>query len=410
MEDANLEKNTVDVLNIVRFLAFLMVFCLHATSFAPAGWNDFSAAWLLYTPAWAGVWIFLVLSGYGIGAGFMSGRYSLDNGRDLLLFWWGRLKKIVPMYYFYLIFSVFFVNPQIVDFSKENTILLLKLLVFWYEPEVDAYACMGIVWYLCTLIKLYFVAPVMYWLVRRFLTSKWRGYLVIVILLVGGLGLRLWGRHVIATTGNGAWHIDIYKPFYMNLDLFFGGFCLNACRGKKEQRSVGWRNVMMKFVSVFALIGLVLYNDVIYYQANIEKVGVSSQHLLHNNWLIYQYILPSIYLLVILLIIKVWDLDREYKRSSLSKERIRKNPLRLIDAFPSVMLTCYLFHANFLRSLSGIITIDSLKKVYGIIGIKVEDGSLPLQTHLWHLLTAACLTILFAWFLGLQGKGKRRRS
>ena len=65
------EKNKVDMLNVLRFIAFMIIFLLHAKAFIPVNWNEnCSVAWVLYTPAWAGTWIFFMLSGYGVGAGY----------------------------------------------------------------------------------------------------------------------------------------------------------------------------------------------------------------------------------------------------------------------------------------------------------------------------------------------------
>lgn len=52
-------ENKVDVLNVIRCVAILSVFMLHAKLFSPGDWHlGIHYPWLTYTPAWAGVWIF----------------------------------------------------------------------------------------------------------------------------------------------------------------------------------------------------------------------------------------------------------------------------------------------------------------------------------------------------------------
>lgn len=61
-------------------IAFFLVFLLHAKIFIPVTWyENVNIAWIFYTPACAGVWIFFILSGYGIGCGFISGKYEMTK-------------------------------------------------------------------------------------------------------------------------------------------------------------------------------------------------------------------------------------------------------------------------------------------------------------------------------------------
>ena len=56
-----MEKEKYDRLNLLRIIAFLIVFLLHAKIFIPVEWFDnVKISWILFTPAWAGVWIFFV--------------------------------------------------------------------------------------------------------------------------------------------------------------------------------------------------------------------------------------------------------------------------------------------------------------------------------------------------------------
>ena len=97
-----MEKEKYDRLNLLRIIAFLIVFLLHAKIFIPVEWFDnVKISWILFTPAWAGVWIFFVLSGYGIGSGFYSGKYQMTK-HGILKFYYSRLLKILPLYWTYI--------------------------------------------------------------------------------------------------------------------------------------------------------------------------------------------------------------------------------------------------------------------------------------------------------------------
>ena len=49
------EKNKADMLNLLRFVAFMCIFLLHTKLFLLMSWNEaLPLPWLTYTPAWGG--------------------------------------------------------------------------------------------------------------------------------------------------------------------------------------------------------------------------------------------------------------------------------------------------------------------------------------------------------------------
>lgn len=134
------------MLNFLRFLAFTMIFLLHAKIFVPVNWNDnLRCAWLLYTPAWAGTWIFFILSGYGIGCGFYSGKYELSV-KGIFQYYTRRLFAILPLYYFYIFTIAIFIKPEILLPTKEHINYMFKLLLFNYHAEFYNIE-FGLAWY-----------------------------------------------------------------------------------------------------------------------------------------------------------------------------------------------------------------------------------------------------------------------
>lgn len=220
------EKNKVDMLNFLRFLAFMMIFLLHTKLFIPVYWNDnFQFAWLFYTPAWAGTWIFFILSGYGVGCGFCSGKYELSL-KGVFRFYARRILAVLPIYYFFVFAIAIFIVPEILIPTKEHIIYLLKLLLFNYHAEFYGTEY-GLAWYMTTLMRLYLVAPIGYFLIKNLIKTKATIYLSLILIIVLGFSERCFMEHYISLTGRGNWSDNIYTPFYFNIDLFFSGMLMS---------------------------------------------------------------------------------------------------------------------------------------------------------------------------------------
>ena len=137
MQDTVLERKrfcfSCDVTNLLHVLATMFVFVLHGRGFIE-GISE-SRFWDIVTtlPAWAGVWIFLFLSGYTIGLGLFKGRYPIltEEGklspRGLGRFYLGRLLKLAPLYYAYCFFWELLCGNH---FLVSNPKFLLQVLTF----------------------------------------------------------------------------------------------------------------------------------------------------------------------------------------------------------------------------------------------------------------------------------------
>lgn len=332
-------KNKIDMLNVYRIVAFMCVFLLHAKIFIPIQWNEgVSSAWMFYTPAWAGVWMFLFVSGYGIGAGFMSGKYEMSvNG--IYRYCISRIKGIVPIYWFYILLVAIFVHPTILLPRRENLFKILNLLFFNYQEEFDSIQY-GLSWYLTTLVRLYFVAPIFYWIVKKIVKSRRDAIILSVLIIVLGLLARLaMGYHILFTGEN--WSVCIYKPFYFNLDIFFVGFLINYMK-KDLQRKIA---IPYKWISLLALFLLIMYNSYIYYYGSYA----GNQTYMD----IYCYLLPTAYILVSGLYIYCFDVRKEYRQTKLELGEVKKNPIRILEYFRTIQLPMYLFHSTILLCLQN---------------------------------------------------------
>lgn len=328
-------ENRIDKLNLLRVITFLCIFLRHAKFFMPVPWNEVTGAWLLYTPAWAGVWIFFILSGYGIGAGFYSEKYSPSiNG--IMQYYIKRLGKIVPLYWFYLFVVALFITPGILMPTREHIDQLLSLFFFNYQEEFASLQ-FGLAWYLTTLVRLYFLAPFFFIIAKRWITTSKRTILAICILIITGFLARVGMGYHISLTDGLVWEEDIYKPFYFNLDMFYTGFLLSALKKQQNRRRPSF---IWKAGIFILLIEVLVYNSRIYYYGSI--LGVP------NLMEIYEYILPTVYIVVVCGCIYIFDVMQDPRYSPVDLTALKGNPARVVDLFPRIQFPMYLFHSTVL--------------------------------------------------------------
>lgn len=80
---------TFDIIDFLKCVSAFMVFFLHVTIFSGVQFagNQFLQYYpkffFFYTPAWAGVWIFFLVSGFLAGIGFLNRRYLLEKSSIL---------------------------------------------------------------------------------------------------------------------------------------------------------------------------------------------------------------------------------------------------------------------------------------------------------------------------------------
>lgn len=395
------EKNKADMLNVLRFIAFMMIFLLHAKAFIPVNWNEnCSGAWLLYTPAWAGTWIFFMLSGYGVGAGFYSGKYECSiNG--VAKFYIKRITSIVPIYWFWVVTVAIFVKPEILMPSLEHFGYLVKLLLFCYQEEFFS-AEFGLGWYMTTLLRLYLAAPFGYLLLRRLVKTKKQIYCALfMIISVGFVARCLMGYHI-AVTGNGSWSPNIYKPFYFNFDIFFSGMLLNQLKEYKSNIAYVHKKVG-RGLSMAALLLLILINSRIYYD---YAYGISD----YLN--IYCYVFPSVYIAAVAFFIYYFEIYRDFIQTKLEIGQLRKNFLRLFDYFNKIQFPIYLFHSSVLLCLAGAYNETSYMKLCRMFLVPLNKTNFAIGC----LYTFSALLLSIGWSLivyninVLKGVGRIRTN
>lgn len=273
MQSANRGKSA----NILRTIATLFVFLLHGRSYVPKI-NELPHAlsWITNFPAWAGVWIFLFMSGYGVGCGFFQNRYPLtdENGKKkaklFIKFYIGRFIKIAPLYYLYcLIFEIFSNNA----FYYNNPKILLKMLTFTFNGN-DGVSGLGHLWYVSIAMQLYLFMPFIYLIIDK-LKDK-RTILIVVYCLIIIYGVII--RCILINKGYD-WYSDVYTNCLVNLDLIALGMLVAEVKSCYKIPST----VAIKKIVWLMLIALVMYNCYIYYIGTSDYLNL------------YRCILPSAY-------------------------------------------------------------------------------------------------------------------
>lgn len=258
----------------------LFVILLHGRLFLPQA-NNLPPVLneLSFFPAWAGVWIFLFLSGYGIATGFFAKKFQFadQNGkiriRLFLRFYLDRFVKIAPLYYLYCFLFELLSDKM---FLWNNPLMVFKVVFFFFNG-VGGVDGIGHLWYISTAMQIYLLLPIMLLVVNRLRGSKIRSILFLVSVLIIGFTLRY-----IFYMKSFDWYSTVYTNFLMNLDIVLGGILIAQVKSDYPIQ-VGHSNIV-KMISVFLFITLTLYNCKIYHDAP-------------NGEFIYQYVLQTVYTL-----------------------------------------------------------------------------------------------------------------
>lgn len=320
------ERNDLDALNMLRVIATFMVYMFHtlsASGFYIKVYYILGKKWVVAfnTPAWAGVWILFILSGYLAGKSFAYGRYKY-TGSDIKRYYLTRIKKTyIPTMAYIFVFSVF-VNPSWL-INNPKVLLQMLLLVYNGKPGLSG---QGHLWFVFTVMMLYLIVPLASYVMDKISKkAKPEVFLVLVIIIaIAGFFYRN-----LAHKNGLDWYKHIYTSAYGNLDLFLCGlifsfYTKNRKEGKKPIR------VTAKIIISAVLIAFIEYNCYIAFRSRTN---------------LYRYVFPTVYVVICLMFFLAFDYDREKKNVPPTLKNIRHNPLRIIDWFSGISLYFYIFHS-----------------------------------------------------------------
>jgi len=326
MEDAAevIRTNRLDPLDALRASAVLIVFLLHAT--ISSGLPPTTDLFIFFLPAWAGVWILFILSGYLIGSGFKTGRYK--NRIDYLK---KKVVRICVPYYVFMFIVLLLLSPGL---AVNDPITILRILTFTYNgaPGEVAY---GAVWFISALMQFYIISIFFDMLVRRIKKYRHACTALFVILLLSGLII----RQLLYDMGSD-WSKIVYTLSLTNLDIFFCGFLLNWIIDKEKEPKEQYARRKKALAPVSVLILLLTVILFAYGQVTYS--------------VFYMYRGQTVMILAVCFYIYCLDSSVRAHNEKLSMSAVKKNPLRIVECFAAISLGFYLWHSIILYQVTAV--------------------------------------------------------
>lgn len=299
-------------IDFVKTVAALCVFSLHTHIFTQVPVDKWFVK-ITYTPAWGGVWCFMILSSFLAEKSFMDNRYvfSLSGiGR----YYKQKIMKIVMPTLSFIFLSCVLVFPTFITSLPE---LFWKFFTFRYigAPGVDG---IGATWYISTSLGFYLLVPLLSFLLNKMNDKKL--YLILLFLILFSLGV-IYRIYAIQTLFD--WNKFVYCPLFANLDLFVGGMILAIL--SKDMHT----NKILKKIALSLFLLLIFVNILIYVEQRI---------------FLYQVVFPSLYLLFLGFGLMCFSDEKFTQKFNFPVEK-------LIRAFSSISFEFYLFHSLILHTL-----------------------------------------------------------
>jgi peptidoglycan/LPS O-acetylase OafA/YrhL len=376
-------SNHLDPFLALRGLACLVVIFYHV---APPRnliiyQNYYDLSWLLFGHGYVAVLVFFCLSGYLMGKAFYSGRYTL-NKQGVFNFWRNRILRIFPLYYFStLILSVFVYTPIL---KVNNWVYLLRLCTFTYNQSLPANFS-GSFWSLSTEVQFYLIVPLIYAGLNNRLKRKRQVIFIFILILLAVFILRISLTFIFKTQENYGNYIQyIYTPLITNIDVFMGGFLVNAllkCQknidsepNKELEKKRSFFRLSIKQKKILAFISVVILFLFTSYYHYHHKPGES---------LVYPVVTAIITSFFIWLFESSDSNESFQKNEKLSFNAIVRNPARILEVAGILSYGVYLWHQAILAKITTIITSTNPVEVFFIklVGTLVLSSILATITY-----------------------------
>ena len=301
----NERGHRTDWLLLLRGIAAGLVFIMHSGIVFKHDfhWGGASWAWFLYSPAWLGMVLFFTLSGYLMGKGFYSGKYSLDRP-GVARYLQNRFLRIIPL-----------------TLVVAGAIVVLQAPIWLGQPalgvRISLFGFNGIAapegleafWSLSTEWQFYLIVPVVALVFLALLRRRALVPLGVGLIVIGGIGIRwvLWVRHD-AFVG---WDPFVYTPLYGNIDVFLLGFIANWIR--PTLHSFDW---VLRRIWVPTLFVIYLgYSYVAYRAITMDQANLA---------LPFGVILPALTSLLVVVVIVGMEASNDQARIGPNTARRRK--------------------------------------------------------------------------------------
>ena len=346
--------NLVDPYALIRAMAALSVFFMHASVFAAIyGFSFDESDWILCTAAHSAVWVFIFLAGCFNTRGFLgeTPRYEL-TGKGILAFYRKRaVSVIVPVWFFQLI-ALTVSEP---DFVKQHPAVIIRLLTLTYTGEPGC-ASIAATWYVSTIFWLYLLTPLLALAVRKagehFMGMK--ASIPILLIVMAGLAF----RYVMYRTG-ADWTQRVFVPFYSNLDIYAAGGAASLMShkgdsGRESKAPAEKVSPGFYIASILFFLAVSIAANRFYFMKTYDERYLT----------LYRYGGPGA-VCIIMSIMALLISKAGYVYTRADRGSLKKNPFRIIDLFSYISFEFYLVHSMVLFHVSGQLRAATPKAYYG---------------------------------------------
>lgn len=268
---------TVDLLKcnalLLVFVCHCYICCMQTFGF------QFTCDWqfFLKTPAWAGVWIFMIVSGFLAGTGFFSGEYMLSR-QGIWRYYKSRLLRVLIPTWIMLAIYYILADPQI-----PNALTLLKYLTCMFRGPGGPRGA-GATWYVFSIMWLYLLTPWVVYIFHQIEKQKnpVKHYLILLFaMILYGLLYRNVGSMMALD-----WSRWLYTSPLANIDLFVSGMIVSRIRHFKKQKEAPSKRRLLEILLAL----LMLTCSYLYFYGETTRPAML---------LFYQMVVPSICIFVV---------------------------------------------------------------------------------------------------------------
>ena len=302
----------INYIDKIRILAVMMVFFLHSFIFVGKDFpmsdiiKESSLCMIFFMPAWAGVWIFFVVSGYLAGIGFKTEKYKLTFW-GVKEYFYKKIRRVYIPVILYICFCTVMLNPDFLD-----RWVVVRQFIFLTYRGIPGTNAMGATWFVFPLMLMYFTAPLLALLYKKF--RKKTLAIMFVIVICGFVNRYLWYNI------GGDWY-EMYTSWLCNMDFFASGFGLAYLKDHLEWQ----KNKTIGYVFLMIFSGFVFLNCyIIAFQWNM-------------GW--YSWGFETIYLILTCIYLYIFRANRGKKYNLPKVERFAK-------WFSVISFEFYFFHSN----------------------------------------------------------------
>jgi peptidoglycan/LPS O-acetylase OafA/YrhL len=230
----------VDYFLLFRFVACLLVIRQHVGFITP----NIPFGFLLGgTPGSGGYAVvgFFLLSGYLLSKGFVSGKYTFDVA-GIIAYYFSRAKRILPLYYFVTIFTVFFIFPYLITPNQSYYLpYLVKILTLNYYGGLPYFN--QVYWTITVECLFYAILPLLGWFILRKM-SLWKAGIVFIFSI-----LLLYFK-----PNFGVFH-SVFADFF---GVFVAGLALSLVPNYSNNLQSGFVKILRYFGLFIAILALIM--------------------------------------------------------------------------------------------------------------------------------------------------------